>query len=147
MSARHWQIESTETANKVGEPCAYRLIPQGNILPFFQPDSAVARRAGFATKHFWATRYAPEERHAAGQYPNQNPGDGLPTYTQKDRPLDGEDVVVWYTLGAHHAVRLEDWPVMPVQHAGFKLEPVGFFDENPALDVPPPASGHCHHET
>jgi primary-amine oxidase len=33
---------------------------------------------------------------------------------------------------------------MPVQHIGFKLEPVGFFDENPALDVPPPSSHeHC----
>jgi primary-amine oxidase len=39
---------------------------------------------------------------------------------------------------------LEDWPVMPVQHIGFKLQPVGFFDRNPALDVPPPSSdGHC----
>jgi primary-amine oxidase len=25
---------------------------------------------------------------------------------------------------------------MPVQHIGFKLEPVGFFDRNPALDLP-----------
>jgi primary-amine oxidase len=146
MSARHWRIESTGTTNKVGEPCAYRLIPTStNILPFFQPDSAVASRAGFASKHFWATRFSQDEKHAAGAYPNQNPGDGLPKYVEQDRPLKDEDVVVWYTLGAHHVVRLEDWPVMPVQHAGFKLEPVGFFDENPALDVPPP-EGHCHHE-
>lgn len=32
-----------------------------------------------------------------------------------------------------------------MQHAGFKLEPAGFFDENPALDVPPP-EGHCHRD-
>ena len=64
---------------------------------------------------------------------------------EQDRPLESEDVVVWYTLGAHHVVRFEDWPVMPVQHAGFKLEPVGFFDENPALDGLPP-DGHCHHD-
>jgi primary-amine oxidase len=145
MSARHWRIESARTTNKVGEPCAYRLVPLStNILPFFQPDSAVASRAGFATKHFWATRFSQDENHAAGAYPNQNPGDGLPKYVEQDRPLEDEDVVVWYTLGAHHVVRLEDWPVMPVQHAGFKLEPVGFFDENPALDVPPP-DGHCQH--
>ena len=35
----------------------------------------------------------------------------------------------------------EDWPVMPVEYAGFQLVPVGFFDRNPALDVPAPA--HC----
>ena len=31
---------------------------------------------------------------------------------------------------------------MPVEHCGFRLVPNGFFDRNPALDVPPPA-GHC----
>ncbi|MBX5446518.1 hypothetical protein, partial [Sphaerobacter sp.] len=47
-------------------------------------------------------------------------------------------------------VRLEDWPVMPVQYVGFLLQPFGFFDANPALDVPPQHlvnpnghGGHC----
>jgi primary-amine oxidase len=55
-------------------------------------------------------------------------------------------VVLWYTLGSHHAPRPEDWPVMPVSYAGFLLQPVGFFPENPALDVPLPtahSNGHC----
>jgi primary-amine oxidase len=53
-------------------------------------------------------------------------------------------VVIWYTLGAHHPVRLEDWPAMPVEYAGFALKPEGFFDRNPALDVPRPGkNGHC----
>ena len=26
---------------------------------------------------------------------------------------------------------------MPVEHTGFHLRPIGFFDHNPALDVPP----------
>jgi primary-amine oxidase len=30
--------------------------------------------------------------------------------------------------------------VQPVVTAGFALKPEGFFDENPALDVPPAAS-------
>jgi len=50
-----------------------------------------------------------------------------------------------YTLGSHHLPRPEDWPVMPVQRVGFKLEPLGFFDQNPSLDVPPPhGHGHVH---
>jgi primary-amine oxidase len=54
--------------------------------------------------------------------------------------------VVWYTFGAHHVVRPEDWPVMPVTYIGFMLKPVGFFDRNPALDVPrPAANGACGH--
>jgi primary-amine oxidase len=32
---------------------------------------------------------------------------------------------------------------MPVEYTGFTLLPVGFFDRNPALDVPP-SSSHCH---
>jgi primary-amine oxidase len=51
-------------------------------------------------------------------------------------------VVVWYTFGSHHVARLEDWPVMPVQYVGFSLQPVGFFDQSPALDVPRPMDGH-----
>ena len=48
------------------------------------------------------------------------------------------DLVVWYTFGQTHVPRLEDWPVMPVSSIGFLLRPDGFFDRNPALDLPPP---------
>jgi primary-amine oxidase len=35
---------------------------------------------------------------------------------------------------------------MPVSHIGFKLKPSGFFDGNPALDLPPSADGaSCSH--
>jgi primary-amine oxidase len=34
---------------------------------------------------------------------------------------------------------------MPVSHIGFKLKPSGFFDGNPALDMPESAASHCHH--
>jgi primary-amine oxidase len=50
--------------------------------------------------------------------------------------------VLWHTFTAHHVVRPEDWPVMPVTHVGFQLRADGFFDGNPALDVPP--DEHCH---
>jgi primary-amine oxidase len=99
------------------------------------------------TRHLWVTRHDPRERYGAGDYPNQHPGGaGLPAYAQDDAPLEDTDVVVWYTFGAHHVVRPEDWPVMPVTYVGFMLKPVGFFDRNPALDVPRP-SGHgaCGH--
>jgi primary-amine oxidase len=34
---------------------------------------------------------------------------------------------------------------MPVEYAGFHFVPFGFFDRNPALDVPP-TGGHCSAE-
>ena len=52
-------------------------------------------------------------------------------------------MVLWYTFGAHHVPRPEDWPVMPVVKIGFTLRPRGFFDRSPALDVPPPMNEHC----
>ena len=33
---------------------------------------------------------------------------------------------------------------MPMTKAGLALQPVGFFDRNPTLDIPPPASRCCH---
>ena len=76
---------------------------------------------------------------------NQNAGGaGLPAWVRADRPVDGEDIVVWHTFGTTHFPRPEDRPVMPVDYTGFTLKPVGFFDRNPALDAPPAASGgHC----
>ena len=50
--------------------------------------------------------------------------------------------MVWYTFGAHHVARPEDWPVMPAVALGFMLRPDGFFDRSPALDVPPASHAH-----
>ncbi len=33
---------------------------------------------------------------------------------------------------------------MPVEYTGFLLAPFGFFERNPALDVPPSSPGACH---
>ena len=97
------------------------------------------------TRHLWVTPLAPRELFPAGDYPNQHPGGaGLPEWTAADRPVADTDVVLWYVFNAHHVPRPEDWPVMPAASIGFRLEPCGFFDRNPALDVPPPAAHACH---
>src|SRR6266571_352629 len=128
----------------LGAPVAYKLVPGSNTFPFFHESSPQWERGGFVRNHLWVTAYDERERYAAGDYPNQQRGgDGLPAYVQQNRPLVGADVVVWYTFGSNHVVRPEDWPVMPVDMLGFFLKPVGFFDGNPALDVP--AAEHCEH--
>jgi primary-amine oxidase len=149
LSCRYWKVVNPNSLNKVGEPVAYKLMPGENTLPFVHPESSIMRRAGFARKNLWVTPYSPQERYPAGDYPNQNPGgDGLPAWTQANRSLENTDIVVWYVMNAHHIPRPEDWPVMPETRIGFMLKPVGFFDRNPALDVPPPTSTHengCEH--
>jgi primary-amine oxidase len=147
LRGRVWRIVNPDRLNAVGEPVGYRLVPHGNVASLSGADSSVAKRAAFITKHLWVTPFAEGERHAAGDFPNQHPGGaGLPEWTAGDRPIAETDVVLWYTLGSHHAPRVEDWPVMPVAYASFMLQPVGFFTANPALDVPPPtphSSGRC----
>ena len=138
--SRSWKIVNTSQTNALGQHTAYRLVPGQNTLPYLQPESPVAQRAGFMFKHFWATQYDPEQLYPAGWFPNQHPGgDGLPRWVEADRSLEDEDVVVWYTMNFHHLPRPEDWPVQPVVYVSLHWMPEGFFDQNPALDLPPHA--------
>jgi primary-amine oxidase len=106
-------------------------------VPYVAPSSQVRRRAGFINSAFWATRFNAGELNAAGPYPNQSTGgDGLPKWITNAEPIEGQDVVVWYTLGITHIPRPEEWPIMTATHLGFRMIPGGFFSRNPALDVP-----------
>ncbi|HYX97797.1 MAG TPA: primary-amine oxidase, partial [Geodermatophilus sp.] len=141
---RVWHISNPDSRNRLGQPVAYALLPEGQPTLLADPDSPIHRRATFAAKHLWVTRHDPAERYAAGDFVNQHPGGaGLPEYVAGDRELEGSDLVLWHTFGLTHVPRPEDWPVMPVDSTGFRLKPVGFFDRNPTLDVPPNASAHC----
>ena len=141
--ARTWEVQSTTRTNHVGRPTAYHLIPEPTALLMADPASSVAARATFATKHLWATRYEPGEIWPGGRYPNAHEGgSGLPEYTAGDRSIDGEDMVLWHTFGLTHFPRPEDWPIMPVDYAGFWFKPYGFLDQNPAMDVPESSQAH-----
>ncbi len=142
--SRSWRIANRSARNGLGEPTAYKLLPTSTPTILAHPESSVSKRATFATHNLWVTPFDQDERRAAGDYPNQHAGgDGLPAWTAQDRSLVDTDVVLWHTFGVTHVPRPEDWPVMPVEYTGFTLIPFGFFDRNPALDVPPSAA-HCH---
>lgn len=145
LSARHWRIANDAVKNPLGESPAYVLTPGATVAMMADERSMIARRAAFARKQLWVTAYDSTERYPAGDYPAQSePGLGIPAWIENERPLNQTDIVLWYTLGMNHLVRPEEWPIMPVQRAGFSLKPWGFFDRNPGLDVPPP--DHCEHE-
>jgi primary-amine oxidase len=146
-TSRAWKVVNPDLTNRLGQPVGYKLVPTMSTPTMLAaPDSSVGRRAGFARHNLWVTPYGPDERRAAGEFPNQHEGgDGLPRWTAADRSIAETDVVLWYTFGVTHFVRPEDWPVMPVEYTGFLLSPVGFFDRNPALDVAPTSgNGSCH---
>ncbi len=146
-SARFWRVVNPGKKNRLGRPVGYRLVPGENCPVFAQSEAPIMRRAGFTQNHVWVTPYTPQERYAAGEYPNQHPtGDGLPAWTKANRNVNNTELSLWYVFGHNHVPRPEDWPVMPVAMLGFQFRPDGFFERSPAMDVPPPpAKDHCCH--
>jgi primary-amine oxidase len=134
---RSWKV-AAPTRNGLGGAPAYRLVPGSSFPPMVDAASPVMQRAAVIGHTLWVTPYNPAERWPCGEFPVQSSADdGLPVWTAGDRPIEDRDVVLWYVFGLHHITRPEDWPVMPTDRASFWLKPSGFFDRNPALDVPP----------
>ncbi len=134
--ARTWKVVNHQRKNGLGKPVGYRLSSQNAPTLFARDESQVVKRAGFAKHNLWVTPYDESELCAAGDYPHLSAGGGLPFWTARDRSIEDTDIVVWHTCGVTHLPRPEDWPVMPVEYTGFTLHPVGFFDRNPAIDLP-----------
>ncbi|MBJ3778078.1 primary-amine oxidase [Acuticoccus mangrovi] len=141
---RTWAVVNPNVRNALGQPTGYKIYPGADVArPFAAPDSSVMKRGGFIAHTLWTTAYDPKELYASGPYINQHPEpNGLHRWIERDKPLENEDLVVWYNCATHHVPRPEEWPVMPVAYAGFMLKPFGFFARNPAMDVPPPALRH-----
>jgi primary-amine oxidase len=134
---RAWKVVNTNVTNGLGTHPSYKLVPTGAIPPMFDPQSPVLHRANVIGHTLWVTPNHPDERWPAGEFVNQSAADtGLGEWTRADRSIENTDVVLWYVFGIHHITRPEDWPVMPVDVVSFWLKPYGFFDRNPALDVP-----------
>ncbi|TCB97252.1 primary-amine oxidase [Micromonospora zingiberis] len=150
--AVHWLVESSDRTNRYGDKTGYRLTLPNTARLFARPGSVVERKAPFVAKQLWATPYEPSERFIAGEYPNQAPlgEDGITAWQQAGRSLDGVELVLWPVVGVHHDPRPEEWPIMAAHRIGMRLEPDGFFDRNPSLDLPAPrrhgatSDGCCH---
>ncbi len=141
--ARTWRVVNESAENPLGQPTGYKLLP-ADTATLFPHRARVAGRAGFAKQNLWVTPSNGAERFPAGDHVTQSePLDqGLPTWTKADRSIAEEDIVVWHVFGLTHSVRPEDFPVMPTEYARCTWVPFGFFDRNPALDIPPGTA--CH---
>ncbi len=141
---RGWKVVNDNVRNGLGTGVGYKLVPSGTFPPLLDPATPAFRRAEAIGHTLWVTPYREDERWPCGDFPNLSERDwGLPAWTAADRPIENTDVVLWYVFGIHHVTRPEDWPVMPAETVSFWLKPFGFFDRNPALDVPP-SPAECH---
>jgi len=132
-----WRFVNPKVTGPLGYPVSYQIRGGHSATSLLSDDDFPQKRAGFIRHALWVTPYRADEVYAAGDYPTQSRGeDGLPTWTKPNRPIENTDIVAWYTVGMHHVVRAEDWPVMPVVWHDFEIRPFDFFARNPALDIP-----------
>jgi primary-amine oxidase len=135
---RGWKVMNNNVPNGLGTPVGYKLVPSASFPPLLDPASPAYQRAEVIGHTLWVTPYREDERWPCGDFPVQSEHDsGLAAWTRADRSIEDTDVVLWYVFGIHHITRPEDWPVMPSDIVSFWLKPFGFFNRNPALDVPP----------
>ena len=137
-SSRVWKVINSNKTNSFGMPVGYKLLPGNTPTLLAHPDSPPGKRASFAKHNLWATPFNQGEMSAGGENSVMHSGEGgLDDITSSDRDISECDLVTWYTFGVTHTPRPEDWPVMPVEYCGFHLIPVGFFEKNPTINLPP----------
>ena len=115
----------------------YVLLGHGSTSILSDTDPA-QRRGSFSSSSLWVTKQRPGQDWAAGLYPNlSGPDQGLPQYVKAAEPISNDDLVLWYTMGFHHAPRPEDFPIMPTTWHELTLAPAFFFDRDPSMTFNP----------
>ena len=129
-----WRVFNPSRKNAQGYNTSYIVETHSHSETLLKPQDY--RRARFIENALWVTGFNPQERYAAGDTPNQNPGEpGLPEYIADNQSIQNTDIVLWHTLSFHHVPSAEDFPVLPVERGSFELKPANFFNRNPALDL------------
>jgi primary-amine oxidase len=145
---RSWQVVNPTKTNRHGTNVAYKLVPGATYPSMMDPSTPQYLRAPVIGHTLWVTKHHDDERWPCGSYPTQSTVDtGMTEWIKDDESLENTDVVLWYVFGIHHITRPEEWPIMSVDTISFWLKPSGFFDQNPAIDVPPTSKAEgetCH---
>ncbi|RZC57863.1 hypothetical protein C5167_005166 [Papaver somniferum] len=123
---------------RVGNPVGYKIVPGGTAASLLDHLDPPQKRGAFTNNQIWVTPYNRSEQWAGGLFVYQSHGeDTLAVWSERDRPIQNKDIVLWYTLGFHHIPCQEDFPIMPTVSSSFDLKPVNFFESNPILRMPP----------
>jgi len=132
-----WSFINPSVHGAVGYPTGYEIMPGMTAVSNIAPDDPAQKVGAFSEHQMWVTPYKPDELYAAGLYVTNSKGlEGLPEWTKANRQIENTDIVGWYTVGFHHVVRREDWPVMPTMWHDFLIRPMNFFDKNPVMTLP-----------
>lgn len=121
---------------QAGKPTGYKIVSSGTVASLL--DLPPQLRSAFTNNQIRVTPYNEKEQWAGGLFAYQSKGqDTLDVWSQRNRPIENKDIVLWYSLGFHHIPCQEDFPVMPTVSSSFDLKPVNFFESNPILRARP----------
>lgn len=69
LRARIWKVKNPAVMNPVSQaPVAFKVMLNGSPRLMAEPDSAIAKRAVFASRNLWVTPYSEQQRFPAGDY-------------------------------------------------------------------------------
>ncbi|XP_020581681.1 primary amine oxidase-like [Phalaenopsis equestris] len=133
-----FHVINSEKTTRVGNPVGYKVVPAGTAAALLDVNDPPQIRGAFTNNQIWVTPRHNNEVWAGGLFVYQNKGeDTLAVWSERNRPIENKDIVLWYTLGFHHIPCQEDFPVMPTVSSSFDLKPVNFFERNPILNSAP----------
>ncbi|PKI59548.1 hypothetical protein CRG98_020076 [Punica granatum] len=133
-----FHVVNPSRKSRLGNPTGSKVVHGGNAASLLDLQDPPQIRGAFTNNQIWATPYTRTEQWAGGVLVYQSKGDDtLAVWSDRDRPIENKDIVLWYTLGFHHVPSQEDFPVLPTVSSSFDLKPVNFFERNPILRAAP----------
>jgi primary-amine oxidase len=96
---RVFKIRNDSIINPITHhPIAYKLQTSPSQMLLAHPNSFGAKRARFATRPIWVTKYQDDELFAAGEFTNQSKqSDGVEVWAGRNDVVENEDVVLWHS--------------------------------------------------
>lgn len=96
---RVFKIRNDNVINPITyKPVAYKLQTSPAQMLLMGPKSFNYRRAEFATKPIWVTKFQEDELYSAGEFTNQSRNsEGVEKWVARDDTVENEDVVLWHS--------------------------------------------------
>lgn len=105
---RVFKIRNDNVINPTSlRPVAYRLHALPSQMMLMGPKSFNNRRAQFATKPIWVTKYQDGELYSAGEFTNQSTrSSGVEQWAARNDDVENTDVVLWHSMFSSPSVFL-----------------------------------------